>query len=295
MKIVLVGNCQARPLAKILQSLNEEVQITDVAIVHLLKSEQFSEFESAFDSADIIISQLVFDNYPCDFVRTSFLKNRFDEKVITTLNLYFTGYTPDWFYIRIPGVGPLKGPMGDYQNRTIFESWKRGLSPELAVEHLESKGHNLQFFQSVTSSLEELRSRERIVDVKIAKHIEDTYLDERLFFTFNHPSTSLLVEYARRLMAVAGVPAVKSSMDHLPEMLNQFSPRVNPSLRANFLSSDAHFGVEYSCEESGMIKLGRRKKYEPTEMVHGFYEIYDRFSENFKLANYSGDIQISGI
>ncbi len=53
-KIVVVGNCQARPLARILASLNSNIQITATPIIQLLKSEQFEEYRGFFEEAEAI-------------------------------------------------------------------------------------------------------------------------------------------------------------------------------------------------------------------------------------------------
>jgi len=148
-KVVVVGNCQARPLAKLLESLNPRITVTTTAIVHLLKNEQWDEYRQAFEEADLIVSQLVFDTYPCEFVRTNYLKECYGEKVVSIVNLYFTGYTPDWFYIRIPGKGTLRGPMGDYHNRTIMKSWREGVSVHVAASRLRDPEYNQRYLPEI--------------------------------------------------------------------------------------------------------------------------------------------------
>jgi hypothetical protein len=285
-KVVVVANCQGRPLAKTIKSLNPAIEVTAVAIVHLLRSEQYVEYRKAFEEADLIISQLVFDTYPCDFVQTNFLKSKYGDKVISIVNLYFTGYTPDWFYIRIPGAGPLRGPMGDYHNRVILESWQQGQDESIAVERLESIEYNKKFLPEIENSLQQLKEREKLVDVPITDFIEENFRKSRLFFTFNHPAMFLLTEYARRVLIKAGI-AVKgdpASCNHR-ELLNKFIPLINPAvgLPSGSEIDDKHAGVKFSVDKDNFVSIGSKKLYKTHEIVTGFYQIYNQLGEQLAL------------
>jgi len=287
-KIVVVGNCQARPLAKILESLNPKINVTAMAIVHLLKDEQFEEYRPAFEEADLIVSQLVFDAYPCEFVRTNFLIERYGSKVISIVNLYFSGYTPDWFYIRIPGKGPLKGPMGDYHNRTILEAWCSGEAAEIACSKLTDKKHNQKYVPQIERSFNELLNREKDVDVPITDAILSRYRKERLFFTFNHPSMVLIREYAKRILRQAGISHKRSLFKVKDrELLNQFIPLANPATGLPVGEEVKHKGVDFVFDEWNLIKIGRKKYYDSRAMVDDFYSIYEKYGDALNLRSFS--------
>jgi len=290
--VVIVGNCQARPLATILPILNSRIEVIDVAIVHLLKSDQHKDYQPSFESSDLIIAQLVNNTYPCDFVRTSFLKEYYGSKVISIVNLYFTGYTPDWFYMRIPGKGPLKGPMGDYQNRTIFEAWKRGLSAEKAAFLLQDKEYNQQFRSSSENSLLALTEREFGADVIISDFIQENCHLSRLFFTFNHPSMRLIIEYSRRIIKFIDLYAGNSSNISFPEMLNKFSPRVNPSFSLFSQENLHHKGVDYEISEDNSIALRYPREYDSLQISTSFFKVYDVMKEKYNLYDFSGSVDI---
>lgn len=282
--VVVVGNCQARPLAKVLESLNRRIKVTGIAIVHLLRSEQYGEYSSVLDEADLIISQLVHDSYPCDFVRTKFLKDRYGSKVISIVNLFFSGYTPDWFYIRIPDRGPLKGPMGDYHNRTIFEAWCTGEQEKTASFRLADKEYNRKYIPDVQKSLQELCSRESEVDVSITDVIMSRYQKERLFFTFNHPAMVLIREYAKRILKEVGIASKKSLFKiRDEEVLDQFIPLTNPATGLPKGGESRHKGVEFTFDKEDLVRVGPRKLYENMEIVERFYSIYKQYGHEFKL------------
>lgn len=288
-KVVVVGNCQARPIAKILESLNPAIEVTAMAIVHLLKSDQFPEYKDHFESADLIISQLVFDTYPCEFVRTNFLKSTYGNKVVSIINLYFSGYTPDWFYIRIPGRGPLRGPMGDYHNRTIFESWQQGKDEEQASILLGEARYNERYVPEVEASLNRLKKREELVDVSITGFIEKHFRKKRLFFTFNHPTMFLLRQYCKRILKKSGIPVRKKWLSFAKdrELLNQFVPLVNPAV-ALPAGSDAgkHVGVSFQISQDNLVTIGKKKEYTSLEIVKSYYQIYNQLNEQLDLEQF---------
>lgn len=288
-KVVVVGNCQARPIAKILESLNQAIEVTAVAIVHLLKSEQFSEYKRHFEEADIIISQLVFDTYHCDFVKTNFLKSTYGNKVVAIVNLYFSGYTPDWFYIRIPGVGPLRGPMGDYHNRTVIECWQQGKDEQTVASLLGNKAFNERYVPEIESSLSNLKEREKLVDVPITDFIEKNFRKGRLFFTFNHPTMMLMREYCVRILKMKSVKIKRKwfSFTYEKESLNQFVPLVNPAVGLPSGGNlKKHLGVSFSVARESLVTIGAAKKYSNLEIVQSYYQIYDQLDDQLSLKKY---------
>ena len=277
-KIVVVGNCQARPLATAFEKLGDSVEVTAIAIVHLLKSEQFYQYHQHFEQADIIVSQRVANNYPCEFVQTDFLKNKYGSKVVVIVNLYFSGYNPDWCYLRIPEKGPLRGPMGDYHNKTILKSWKKGFDVEQASELLLDYHNNMTYSIVKDQSLAELSTREVNTDIRITDFIQKNMFQERLFFTFNHPSASLLVEYAKRILRYKCINYNEHLIDFGgAEPLSQFIPLVNPaSGLPNGLTTSPH-GMSFEVREDN-VYLKSKKIYNLSELIESFYFVYDSFS-----------------
>ena len=96
-------------------------------------------------------------------------------------------------YIRLKGKPTLAGPLGDYHSSIIIHSWKEGLSQEQAQANYQSETiWEELYLDAASQSLQELRSREQILDIKISDYIEKEQSNQQLFFTFNHPSKHLL-------------------------------------------------------------------------------------------------------
>ncbi|MCU7554452.1 WcbI family polysaccharide biosynthesis putative acetyltransferase [Alteromonas sp. ASW11-19] len=284
MKAVVVGNCQARPLATYLTELIPTLEITATPIVHLLKDKDEPDYASAFEEADVIITQNIADKYPCKFVRTCELRARYPGKVFTILNLYFSGYTPDLMYIRHPSEGTLKGPLGDYHNLTILKGWLLGIDQSQVVQWLEDEFYNSrEYGDEQQASLAELKRREAKVDVPIADFIEENWKAARMFFTFNHPTAALLYEYAVRICRDVFNENIYASLPEKPhEPLDLLIPVPPPGLGLTLPTQKKSKGQKLLAIDGAKIQLGGACEYSNSELVAYFYEIYDKNADFLK-------------
>ncbi|MEP1551259.1 MAG: WcbI family polysaccharide biosynthesis putative acetyltransferase [Paraglaciecola sp.] len=281
MKIVVVGNCQARPLAQLLSKLNPNITITATPIVHLLKASDEVEYRPALDDADLIITQLIGDSYPCEFIRTSQLKTRYSDKVKTILNLYFTGYNPDLRYLRHPEVGTLRGPIGDYHNQTVLTGWMLGISQQQVCNWLRDPFFNQREYATASiQSIHELKTRESHIDIPVVDYIETNYKQQRLFFTYNHPAAIVLVEYARRISIklLSHTPKISADLTK-NEYLAQLIPAVPPGLGLNLAPMPLTKGQAVVNINGPKIELGVETHYKDKELVALFYQIYSENAE----------------
>lgn len=282
-RIAVIGNCQARPIAQLLLLLNPNIEITTIAIVHLLKSEEKDEYWSLFDQADLIITQLIADNYPCSFVRTNFLKTHYKYKMISIVNLYYLGYSPDLMYIRDTAQGTLKSPLREYHNKTILEAFQSGLTIQEAIQNYHSYDYNKVRYKGVAEeSLAELKKRELQTDIRIVDFIEEKISLERLFFVFNHPSISLIYEYVKRILRASDIPIVndidprktKDSLDSIIVPINIYSAW---DIDIKFKSSAQFKGIDCVIRNKKILLTNHEKIYTIEEIADVFYRIYDLF------------------
>jgi hypothetical protein len=281
-KVSVVGNCQARPIANLLEVMVTNIEVNTVAIVHLLRSEQINDYMPYFRDADFIVTQNIADNYPCEFVRTSHLSNEFGGKLIKIHNLFYKGYTPELMYLRLKGQGTLRGPLSDYHHQIIFESWRDGLSFKQTVANVESFEYWENLFADVhQQSISELRTREMSLDIKLVDDVEAFLKDDRLFFTFNHPCLKLILMLINKLSAYMSLQQDNLiQYAKLKEPLNQFnvplSKYVTKSLSLKFdQTSIPYKGV--SADEQGEFKIARN--YTLQELIHSFFNLYEHNSE----------------
>ena len=169
MKVAILANCQARPLATLLTEIQPDIEISSMGIVHLIKDEQEAEYSEALASADVIIAQQVATNYPCQFVTTNRLRETYGDKVMSIVNLYYAGYNPEIMYLRLQG-GTLGGPLGDYHLKSIVQSWGAGIDISDCINNCVSVEYNQALFAGIAEqSLLELKRREAETSISITK------------------------------------------------------------------------------------------------------------------------------
>ncbi|WP_288389108.1 WcbI family polysaccharide biosynthesis putative acetyltransferase [uncultured Alteromonas sp.] len=281
MKLVVIGNCQARPLANYIEKLAPSVKITATPIVHLLKDSDEATYRDALNEADVIVTQVISDAYPCKFIRTSEIKRLYSDKTHTIVNLYFSGFTPDLIYVRHPDVTTLRGPLGDYHNKTILDGWLLGISQEQVVSWLSDPFYNKQEYgKEDQKSLEELKARDALVDIKIADFIESTRRESRTFFTFNHPASVLLIEYAERIcQRIVGARGNDEDINTNVEPLNQLIPIVPPGIQCVELGRSESKGTRVLSINGPNVELGEPAFYTNEELVSQYYAIYEQNAE----------------
>ncbi|CAM2782706.1 hypothetical protein PAT01_32120 [Pseudoalteromonas atlantica] len=245
-KVVVIANCQARAIDSILNELSDDIEVTKVGIVHILKSHQEEEFVSYFEEADFIIAQIVHHSYPCEFVRTDNLRSKYGDKVVSIVNLYYTGDTP--YLSNLPKQYRLsEAPFSDYHFKVVFDSWFKGESVSEATSALKTQ--YLSKDNSVSSSsIEELKLREKYADIKISDFFQHKRT-KRGFHTFNHPTNDVLVEYCTRILDYLEVD-YNRNITIKGEFLDQTVP---------FIESDKHKtvnnGVEYYYTTLELVSL----------------------------------------
>jgi hypothetical protein len=281
--IVVVGNCQARPLAMALQSISPRVQILDTVIVHLVNDGMQDDYQLAFDKADLIFAQRVDEAYPCTFVRSAELKKKYPNKIIKWPNLYFTGYSPDFIYLRGLNRALLSGPLSSYHSAIIRGGWEKFLT----INQVKNLFINDNFFeekygQAAEISLQELRSRELDVDVGLSDWLSERIWSSKLFHTFNHPSNYVIKEMATKLLIYSNL--LNPNFERLngpdiPESLGQIRIPIHPLIfkknNCNFTHEKDFIGSEVISANNGEINLGYSKKYTIEQLIETYYRVYD--------------------
>jgi hypothetical protein len=285
-RIALIANCQARPVATLVQRLAPQTEITGTSVVHLATPKDEAAMAEACATADVIFAQLVADNYPVSFVRTAALKAAYPGKVVVWPNLFFRGQCPDLHYATGEGRRRLEGPLAEYHSRTVLDGWSAGRPAADTLARLEA-GDLTAPPDTAMDSLTHLRQREAATDVAASDLIAADWTRRRLFFTFNHPRTVLLEALTRRLLAVAGIAATGAVPPSFGEPLGPIVPPLTAGMRAaiglDFGEEDEVIrGVPWPAEPGR-----RRAEYTLPDLVNAFYRAYDAQDEIARTARLS--------
>lgn len=207
MKIVLIGNCQIEPLRKILGLLLPGVELPVLPAVHQITPAFHGQVEASLANADWVVGQLVADSYQVEQVRTDMLRERFGERLVVWPNLYFSSYAPEYDVIHDAEHLNFTGPLFDYHSEKIVLAFLKGMSVEHTVRFISepSAFDERRYGRSVENNFAELRKREMKADVAISDHIERVFASRRLFFIMNHPTASVLIELAMRIIRRMGI------------------------------------------------------------------------------------------
>lgn len=98
MKIVVAGNCQAMPIAKIIEECVNDVQVSHY-IVHEATNQTAENFRRDVTEADYVLSFRVSNEFKVESFRFNKLKELAGDRLHTITNLFFTGYHPDYTYV----------------------------------------------------------------------------------------------------------------------------------------------------------------------------------------------------
>jgi hypothetical protein len=278
LKLAVIANCQARPMAQIIRLLAPQVDILEITITHLARQEEKEKYYEIYKNADYIFAQRVSDHYPTEFLRSDRLKQVFPHKVITWPNIFFRGQCADLCYMSRPGIGKVVGPLGEYQNLVIYEAWQKNSTVSDTMKLLTGGGQWLARLETeADSSFTELQTRELQCDVTISSEIAEHWRNKRLFFTFNHPSKWLLEIVARRLLQciackIQDSPAIDAYAEPLDRIIPALLPVVADHLGLQLPTGTLFKGCEIQLEDQ--VKIGKRVVY---------YELYDLIETSFRV------------
>jgi hypothetical protein len=283
MRITIIGNCQISPLRKIMSIMYPEAEFPSLPAVHMINKDTIGIVESAINSSDIIVGQLIADDFGIELVRTSYLRSRYQEKLICWPNLYFKGNSPEVDVMHDAEYLHFRGPLFDYHHDKILYGFIKGMSVQATANLLceESDLDAHLYATTVEDGLSELRRREMHCDVIVTDLIEEMYSQERLFHIMNHPSNRLLLELADRIFAKA---AIKGSRKPETWMIGDFELNFviageNDYLRAKynarFPRSPFARGVQMIPANNVLgVTTGDTRLFNETELTEAFFGFY---------------------
>lgn len=205
-KVVVIGNCQARPVSTLLGFGAAGIEILEPVIVQISNDASAEADIDRITRADVVLTQPIADDYRCGHVRTVSVR-ALNSNVALWPNAFFRGYNPELFYIRRPGKPTLQGPLGDYHLQPILDGFLAGESTSATAERLRSASSNIDRYSGVAQqSLAQLESRETDLQVQISAYVRQHWHRIQLFHTFNHPRLSILIEMVSQMRTLIGLP-----------------------------------------------------------------------------------------
>jgi hypothetical protein len=269
-QILVYGNCQAEAMAMAMQA---EPPLSSSFTISYLRNDPPSEEEAKKLAPLLSKCCLLFEQRdPVEFSYRDLLPPECATVTFAPLEfgLLWPFNRPNP-YDRIEAGEQF--PRFPYGDRVIVDLLDRGLAPDDILRHYldswDAYGPPLEILYDYENH--RLKKVEADCDVKMADDIAARFRDEQLFWTFSHPSGTLLRELYRRLIegANAASPAFAKAMSEattvfqngrFPEVLEPFEVPVHPAIAE-------HFKLRW---------YDSRKSYKANEVVHPSYEDYFR-------------------
>ncbi|MDG3040953.1 WcbI family polysaccharide biosynthesis putative acetyltransferase [Roseicyclus marinus] len=270
MKVLVIGNCQARPLSSILGNV-PDIEVLPPIILHLAKESDRPDHEETFNKADWVIAQATSIAFKPEHLQSIKIKERFGDRATIWPNIFFLGQTPRIRYITHIKHGRIFGPLDAYHDLQILNDW-------LSQNSYSYLDQNLFDYDEISKrSLADLQMKEAMCDVKISDLILENYRKAALFFTFNHPTQWLLEAMGRRVLAEKRIELTKSTQPK-EEPLGKIRPH------SIFSKTDSNY-VQYHGIATIGQEQGKKKMYSFNSLRDEFFLHYDRISDNISNPN----------
>lgn len=271
MKFTVYANCQAAPVLSLLNLASSAMEPNRCPAVHTLGQEDIASVREIIGSSEIVIHQPISDSFGPLSIEA--LKADFPDKTFISFpSIYFGGLFPYLAYLRVPGKGTLGGPFTEYHDTRIIEAFLAGLT-------IEETGALLAAETPVEPSFfdrcfEESLKRETAVDIPVMELVRKTLPQEHAFFTYNHPSNSILWHVAMEVLKKLDLPNDGSQTPPERVYLGNCRAAVPDALLkqigATWRNPDYVLG--------GRVIPNR-------ELVAGFFEVYEKAGDFAALCN----------
>lgn len=223
---VVYGNCQTGKIEKLL-SLSKEFN-NDYYVVYIPKVCEYIEKKdyithfindnNFFNKINLFIYQKVgVDNRFSSELATDHILEKINREICKTVcisNIYFDGYFPQY---KRNTNSPLKtvhqSGLFPFADKFIDKMISDGMKTDDIVEVSNSKDmlSEDEINSYIFESFNELRKREKGVDIGISDYLECSYKDEQLFYSPNHPCKKVLEEYVNRILNYIGYDRIEIS------------------------------------------------------------------------------------
>lgn len=279
MKVAFIGNCQAQLMQSWVGGQATEVTIVEVPAVWLLAEEDRARLLVEFDSCDYIFTQRLSDSMGAEFVRTSFLSEKYPETLVIWPNIYFDGYFPGLGYRYDPSGRKYLGPLDEYHLPFVRRMFESGATSAETCAVLIGDRLLESYPDPVIESLTQLSTRENNVDVGISDYLAVMFSVERTMFSMNHPTNATMLEMLRRLFGFVGERRRLASLVDNPYPLDKVVvpvlPAVSRRYRLGFEHVDLQFkGLDFEARSGRIEVLDQIRYYGPQDLIDAYYRCY---------------------
>ena len=215
-KILLLGNCQVRPLARLMQAMLGDAEATAIELL----PETLRRLDERDKGLSQLIhkSELIFVHLHGEAMRM--LEKKYPKdfgKVRRVPRISYSGFHPDIDYVEDSKLKHIVGPMGAYQSSIAFLGWKNSLSIEETLQLFrEDVYESLGYFEYGRASMELLLAEREFTDIRLENMVDRWSERGCWMHSMNHPKLFALADLARTLLErenIETIPGVEEFVD----------------------------------------------------------------------------------
>jgi hypothetical protein len=208
---LVLGNCQARPIAACLQAMNRDVSFTGFELSLHVLSRYFSSadprlHETLSQYDDILLQTVcastVLQHYPD-------LQSRARRFPV----LGFSAFHPDLVYVGLRSQQHhMSGPMGHYHSALALWAYLRGLSPAESLPLFNERAYEvLGYFDFWAASRQALLTDWQASDLILGDSFENWQRAGCFMHSINHPKLLVCADVAGKLLANLALPSIPAA------------------------------------------------------------------------------------
>jgi len=196
LKLAFIGNCQVQTYEALARRMLPQCEVATLDFSERASRDEAMrrDFTAKLDPFDHIFLHTNAFSYSGE----EHLEPLYADRLCRIANFYFRGLHPDSCYV------------GDFEHRfdrptavnslIVLDAFKRGLPEEAAVDAFNPQNYaRLGLFDAWRTSIEEMRRRDRQVELHGAELMDAASRRYPTFWTMNHPSIPFLKEYLGRV------------------------------------------------------------------------------------------------
>ncbi|MFM8333447.1 MAG: WcbI family polysaccharide biosynthesis putative acetyltransferase, partial [Candidatus Methylumidiphilus sp.] len=217
-KILLLGNCQAAGLAKLMQMMADGVAASALELTaqNMARLRGGDLAPAALAAAHDLI--LLHPN--AETARLFAACGGVRAKVRQIPSVSFSAFHPDLVYVSRRTGGHAVGPLGEYQSSIAFYGWRHGLDVAQTLDlFAEDVFARLGFFDHWQSSVDFLERMATATGVPLSDFLERWSSHGCWMHSVNHPKLFVLADVARAVLAQEGIAALPGVEDLLHDDL----------------------------------------------------------------------------
>lgn len=213
--IVTLGNCQADHMGQLLKIMTKDY-FTLKSYLNFRKDLNKQELLKSIKKADVLIYQPLSDFYDeLSFKNIQKITKKYNTKLITFPYIYNDG-----IYSLEFGIGKICG------EEVILNLFKDGLSQEQIISKYLSQEIDFDLLNRFSESLQIMRERESLLDIRLTDFLEKNYTKQKLFYGYNHPTNVVFLEAIKQIIKKLDFREknIKCNEKNLPRLCDTLSP-----------------------------------------------------------------------